>query len=76
MSAEISGGYPFIGGVTGERGGVQNNPTIDSAYFVTPTTNFSTYMQAASIGVGYAPGGKLVNKANGAQYAIPIYLNA
>jgi hypothetical protein len=71
-----STGYIFIGGVAGERGGHSVNPSIDPALFVTPTANFTAFMQAASIGIGYAPGGKLIEKFNGTQYAIPVFKNA
>ena len=53
MSAQISGSYIFIGGVAGERGGVQNNHTIDSNYFTAPTMNFSSFNLAMSAAAGF-----------------------
>jgi hypothetical protein len=76
MAAQTSGSYIFIGGVNGERGGVQNNPTIDSTYFVTPTMNFSSFNLAMSAAAGFTPGGKLINKANGVAYVVPVFKNA
>lgn len=74
--ADVSGSYIFIGGVSGERGGAQNNPTIDSSYYVAPTATFTQFANAMSATCGFKPGSKLVNKANGAQYVIPIFLNS
>jgi hypothetical protein len=76
MTAQASGSYIFIGGVAGERGGVQNNPTIDSTYYTTPTATFTQFANAMSAACGFKPGSKLVNKANGAQYCVPIFLNS
>lgn len=73
MTAQNSGSYIFIGGVTGERGGAQVNPTIDSTYYTAPTMNFSSFNLAMSAAAGFVPGGKLVNKANGTQYVIPVF---
>lgn len=73
--ADYSNNYPFICGVAGERGGMSRNPAVDPAILVTPTASFTSYMQAASVGVGFAPGGKLLHKFNGVVYAMPIYLN-
>lgn len=74
--AQDSTGYIFIGSNGSERGGFHNNPSIPSAYYTAPTANFSAFMQAASIGIGFAPGGKLISKANGTAYVIPVFKNA
>jgi hypothetical protein len=76
MATQQSTSYPFICGVAGERGGHTVNPAIDPALFVAPTANFTAFMQSASIGIGYAPGGKLIQKFNGVQYAMPVFKNA
>lgn len=73
--AQDSTQYPFIGSNGSERGGLMNNPSVNSAFFTTPTANFTAAMLAGSIGIGFAPGGKIVNKFNGTQYAIPVYKN-
>jgi hypothetical protein len=68
--------YPFIGSQGSERGGVLNNPAIPSAYYVAPTMNFSSFNLAMSAAAGFVPGGKLLNKANGTAYVIPVFKNA
>lgn len=75
MGTQDSTQYPFIASNGSERGGYMNAPAMPSAYYVAPTANFTAFMQAASIGIGFAPGGKLVGKANGTAYAIPVFKN-
>ncbi len=73
--------YPFIGGVAGERGGHNVNPAIDPALFTTPTETFTHYKAALSTATLGAAAlvsggiGKLIEKFNGTQYAIPVFVN-
>ena len=73
--AQDSTQYPFIGSNGSERGGFMNNPAIPSAYYTTPTATFTQFANAMSAACGFRPGSKLLNKANGAVYAVPVFLN-
>ena len=69
--------YPFIGSTGVERGGVMNNPSLNAGFYTAPTLNLSSFNNAISAGfANVAPGGKLVNMANGVAYAIPVFKNA
>ncbi len=70
-----STGYPFIGEVAGERGGILQLPAVDSALFTAPTASMGIAMTAASIGIGYVPGGHFKIKFNGTVYRVPCFTN-
>ncbi len=74
--AQDSTGYIFIGSNGSERGGFHNNPAIPSAYYTAPTMDFSKFNLAMSLAAGFVPGGKLISKANGAAYVVPVFKNS
>lgn len=71
---------PMIGGVNGERGGIDDLPSIDPALFTAPTetwSRFAAFLATTNHTVLISGGlGYRIDKLGGTAYRTPMFVNS